>query len=110
VTHCGWNSTTEGLSTGVPMVAVPPWSDQTTNAKYVEDLWRVGVRVQSDKEGVVRKEEIERCVREVMEGERSMEYRQNATRWKKAKKAVSEGGSKDKNIVEFLCNVGLKSE
>jgi pathogen-inducible salicylic acid glucosyltransferase len=108
VTHCGWNSTTEGLSAGVPMVAVPQWSDQTTNAKYVEDLWRVGVRVRSDEEGVVRKEEIERCVTEVMEGERSMEYRHNATRWKeKAKKAVSEGGSSDKNIVEFLCKVGL---
>ncbi|GJN34367.1 hypothetical protein PR202_gb23020 [Eleusine coracana subsp. coracana] len=111
VTHCGWNSTTEGLSLGVAMVAMPQWSDQPMNAKYVEDVWRVGVRVQSDEEGVVRKEEVERCVREVMEGEKSMEYRQNAARWKdKAKKAVSGGGSSDKNIVEFLCNLGLKLE
>ena len=44
VTHCGWNSTTEALSAGVPMVAVPHWSDQPTNAKYIEDVWRVGVR------------------------------------------------------------------
>ncbi|TKW34163.1 hypothetical protein SEVIR_2G286400v4 [Setaria viridis] len=107
VTHCGWNSTTEALSAGVPMVAMPQWSDQPTNAKYIEDVWRVGVRVRPDEEGVVRKEEVERCVREVMDGERSMEYQQNATGWKeKAKRAVSEGGSSDNNIVEFLGNLG----
>ncbi|KAL6656339.1 hypothetical protein ACP70R_007165 [Stipagrostis hirtigluma subsp. patula] len=78
VMHCGWNSTTEGLSIGVPMVAMPQWSDQPMNAKYIEDVWRVGVRVRPDEDGVVRKEEVERCVREVMEGERSMEYQQNA--------------------------------
>ncbi|KAK4435692.1 UDP-glycosyltransferase 74E2 [Sesamum alatum] len=27
ITHCGWNSTLEALSLGVPMVAVPWWSD-----------------------------------------------------------------------------------
>ncbi|PRQ46040.1 putative UDP-glucuronosyl/UDP-glucosyltransferase [Rosa chinensis] len=32
VTHCGWNSILEALSLGVPMVAVPQWADQTTNA------------------------------------------------------------------------------
>ncbi|CAN6208676.1 unnamed protein product [Urochloa humidicola] len=107
VTHCGWNSTTEALCAGVPMVAMPQWSDQPTNAKYIEDVWRVGVRVRPDKEGVVRKEEVERCVMEVMDGERSVEYRQNAARWKeKANNAVSEGGSSDNNIVEFLGKLG----
>ncbi|CAL5087319.1 unnamed protein product [Urochloa decumbens] len=109
VTHCGWNSTTEALCAGVPMVAMPQWSDQPTNAKYIEDVWRVGVRVRPDEEGVVRKEEVERCVREVMDGERSVEYRQNAATWKeKAKRAVSEGGSSDSNIVEFLGKLGLE--
>ncbi|TVU08900.1 hypothetical protein EJB05_42327, partial [Eragrostis curvula] len=108
VTHCGWNSTTEGLSAGVPMVAMPQWSDQPMNAKYIEGVWRVGVRVRPDEEGVVRKEEVERCVREVMEGERSMEYRQNATGWReKAKNAVSEGGSSDKSIIKFLSDTEL---
>ncbi|KAI4354090.1 hypothetical protein L6164_002990 [Bauhinia variegata] len=32
VTHYGWNSTLEALSLGVPMVAVPQWTDQSTNA------------------------------------------------------------------------------
>ncbi|CAL5082387.1 unnamed protein product [Urochloa decumbens] len=107
LTHCGWNSTMEGMGAGVPMVAMPHWSDQTMNAKYIADVWRVGVRVCPNERGVVRKEEVERCVREVMEGERSTEYRQNATNWKeKAKRAMSEGGSSDNNILEFIGKLG----
>nr|AZQ26920.1 UGT74H11 [Avena strigosa] len=103
VTHCGWNSTTEALGAGVPMVAMPHWSDQPTNAKYIEDVWRVGVRARRDDGGVVRREEVERCVREVMEGERSEEYVRNAVEWKeKAINAMGEGGSSDTNITEFL--------
>uniref|UniRef100_A0A0E0M3G6 Glycosyltransferase n=1 Tax=Oryza punctata TaxID=4537 RepID=A0A0E0M3G6_ORYPU len=82
VMHCGWNSIMEGLSAGIPMVAVPQWFDQPTNAKYIEDVWCVGVRVQPDDEGWVRKEELERCVREVMEEERSEKYEKNAADWK----------------------------
>jgi pathogen-inducible salicylic acid glucosyltransferase len=99
----------EALGIGVPMVAMPQWSDQPTNAKYIEDVWRVGVKLQPDGKGVVRKEEVERCVREVMEGESSEEYRKNATGWsQKAKKAMSEGGSSDSNIVEFLSKIRFK--
>ncbi|RCV12529.1 hypothetical protein SETIT_2G276400v2 [Setaria italica] len=68
VTHCGWNSAMEGMGAGVPMLAMPQWSDQTMNAKYIEDVWQVGVRVRPDERGVVRKEEVERCVREVGRG------------------------------------------
>ena len=109
VTHCGWNSTMEALGVGVPMAAMPQWSDQPTNAKYIEHVWQVGVKLQPDAEGVVRKEEVERCVRQVMEGERSEEYRKNAAGLsEKAKKAMSEGGSSDSNIVEFLSKIRFK--
>ncbi|CAL5073284.1 unnamed protein product [Urochloa decumbens] len=108
VTHCGWNSTMEALGIGVPMVAMPQWSDQPTNAKYIEDVWKVGVKLRPDAEGVVRKE-VERCVRQVMEGESSQEYRKNAAGWsEKAKKAMSGGGSSDSNIVEFLSKIQFK--
>ncbi|KAI4989071.1 hypothetical protein ZWY2020_036388 [Hordeum vulgare] len=100
VTHCGWNSTVEALSAGVPMVAVPQWSDQPTNAKYIEDVWRVGVRARPDAGGVVRRGEVERCVKDVMCGKG---YRRRASEWReKAKAAVSEGGSSDRNIADFL--------
>ncbi|KAK9288239.1 hypothetical protein L1049_016688 [Liquidambar formosana] len=103
MTHSGWNSTLEALSLGVPMVVMPQWTDQKTNAKFVIDVWKVGVRVKVDEKGIVRKEEIELCIREVMEGERGAEIKKNATRWKElAREAVDEGGSSDKNIEEFV--------
>ncbi|KAK8567703.1 hypothetical protein V6N13_105663 [Hibiscus sabdariffa] len=49
VTHCGWNFTLEGLSLGVPK-----WADQLMDAKFVEDIWGIGVRAEEDEEGVVR--------------------------------------------------------
>ncbi|CAL5441276.1 unnamed protein product [Camellia sinensis] len=102
VTHCGWNSTLEGLSLGVPMVAVPQWSDQPMNAKYVEEVWKVAVRARKDG-GVVRREELEVCIREVMVGERSDEIRRNVSMWRElAKRAVSRGGSSDQNVNKFV--------
>ncbi|XP_031257479.1 UDP-glycosyltransferase 74E2-like [Pistacia vera] len=106
VTHCGWNSTLEALSLGVAMVAMPQWTDQTTNAKFVEDVWRVGVRVRVNEKGIVTREEIEVCMREVMEGERGKEISRNSEKWKElAKEAIDEGGCSDKNIEEFVAKL-----
>ena len=85
------------------------------NAKFVSDVWEVGVRVKVDDEkGLVTKEEIERCVREVMEGEKGKALRRSSEKWKKlAKETVDEGGSSDKNIQEFVtslqCNYHVSS-
>ncbi|KAJ1290438.1 hypothetical protein BS78_02G243200 [Paspalum vaginatum] len=99
VTHGGWNSTLEAIASGVPVVAVPHWSDQPTNAKYVQDVWRVGVRARPDAGGVVGREEVEKCVRRVMRGEMCDEIKMKALEWrKKARKAVGGGGSSDINV------------
>ncbi|KAJ0035591.1 hypothetical protein Pint_26244 [Pistacia integerrima] len=103
MTHCGWNSTIEAVSLGVPMVAMPQWVDQMTNAKFIEDVWQVGVRVRTNERGIVTREEIESCIREAMEGERSEDFRRNSEKWREfAKEAVDEEGSSDKNIEEFV--------
>ncbi|KAF4356131.1 hypothetical protein F8388_012281 [Cannabis sativa] len=106
LTHCGWNSTLEGLSLAVPMVGVPQWSDQPMNAKFVEEVWGVGVWAKRNDEGIVMRGEIERSVREVMGGEKSGEIKRNALKWREAAvKAISTGGTSYKNIdglVEFL--------
>lgn len=102
-THAGWNSTLEALSVGVPLVVMPQWTDQTTNAKFVQDVWKVGVRVKVDENGIVGREEIQSCIKEVMEGERRKEMRENAKKWRDlAIEAISEGGTSDKNIDEFV--------
>ncbi|XVF65874.1 hypothetical protein PTKIN_Ptkin09bG0286100 [Pterospermum kingtungense] len=107
-THCGWNSTIEALCLGVPMVAMPQWTDQTTDAKFVEDVWKVGVRVNVDEDGIVRREEIGTRIRVVMEGEEGKVMKENAKKWKElAVKAVSEGGSSDKDIDEFVSKIAL---
>ncbi|XP_059627608.1 UDP glycosyltransferase 9-like [Cornus florida] len=109
VTHCGWNSTLEALSLGVPMVVMPQWTDPTTNAKCIVDLWNVGVRVRVDSEkGVVSRDEIELCARQVIEGERGNELGNNAVRWKElAKEAVDEGGSSDNDIEEICFKISM---
>lgn len=108
-THCGWNSTIEALCLGVPMVAMPQWTDQTTDAKFVEDVWKVGVRVNvNEEDGIVSREEIESCIRQVMEGEEGKVMKENAKKWKElAVEAVSEGGSSDKDIDEFVSKILL---
>lgn len=108
VTHCGWNSTSESLTCGVPMVAFPQWVDQKTNAKLVEDVWKTGVRVKPMAgTGTVEAEEIRRCLDLVMGGgEMGEEIRKNAKKWKElAKEAAREGGSSEKNLRTFLAEI-----
>lgn len=111
VTHCGWNSTLEAISLGVPMVAVPLWTDQPTNAKCVEDIWRVGVRARVDGDGTVRRDEIERCIKMVMEGEKAVEINGNARKWRElAVKALMEDGSSNKSIDDFVAGLATEKD
>ncbi|KAL6970946.1 Hexosyltransferase [Sarracenia purpurea var. burkii] len=107
VTHCGWNSTLEGIISGVPMVAIPQWSDQATNAKLIQDVWKIGVRVAMDEQGVARGKDITKCLEMVMSGEdKAKEMKRNAEKWKGlAKVAVKEGGSSDVNLKAFLNDI-----
>ncbi|XP_042066794.1 anthocyanidin 3-O-glucoside 5-O-glucosyltransferase 1-like [Salvia splendens] len=99
VTHCGWNSAVESLSLGVPVVAVPQWFDQGTNAKLMEDVWGCGVRVEGGGGG-----ELRRCIEMVMDGgEKSRVVRENARKWKDlATEAMADNGSSFNNIHAFL--------
>ncbi|GAV06722.1 hypothetical protein RvY_16663 [Ramazzottius varieornatus] len=38
VSHCGWNSTIEGLHQGKPIVAWPQFADQMMNGDFVEEI------------------------------------------------------------------------
>ena len=66
----------------------------------IVDVWHVGVRVKANEKGIVSKEEVERLIKKVMEGERGNKMRRNSEKWMKlAKIAVDEGGSSDKIIL-----------
>ncbi|KAK0586164.1 hypothetical protein LWI29_002080 [Acer saccharum] len=106
VTHCGFNSVLEALSFGVPMVAMPRFFDQTTNAKFVEDVWGSGIRVLPDEKAIVGRHVFKKAIKEIMEGEKGKEIKKNAMIWKElAKEAIDEGGSSDTNINEFVAKL-----
>ncbi|KAM0844806.1 hypothetical protein ACQ4PT_056757 [Festuca glaucescens] len=68
VMHCGWNSTMEALGFGVPMVALPIWTDQPINARLIEGAWGAGVRAcRHAASGIFLRDEIESCVHAVMD-------------------------------------------
>ncbi|XP_058081043.1 gallate 1-beta-glucosyltransferase 84A24-like [Magnolia sinica] len=108
VTHCGWNSTMESLSCGIPIIAFPQWGDQITNAKFISDVYGVGLRLGHRKGGpLVTREEVERCVAEMTDGgPKAEEIKKNSMKWKEAaEKAVGKGGSSDQNIQAIVDDV-----
>ena len=84
-------------------MAMPQWTEQFTNAKYVEDIRGNRIRARPDKTGPVKREVITLCLKEIMEGEKGKVIKKNAMKWKElAKEAIDEGGSSDNNINEFV--------
>jgi UDP:flavonoid glycosyltransferase YjiC (YdhE family) len=104
VTHCGWNSTLEAVVSGVPMLAVPSWSDQPMNAYLVEEEWRVGVRAERDAEGVLTRDELASRLELLMGGsERSGQIRANAQSLKeRAQEAVATHGPLERSLRSFI--------
>ena len=92
VSHCGWNSTLESMTHGVPMITWPLYTEQRMNATMLAE--EVGVAVKPVvKKGVVDREEIERVVRLVIEGEEGKVMRRRARELKdSAVKVVEFGG------------------
>ncbi|MCD7472520.1 hypothetical protein HAX54_013778 [Datura stramonium] len=108
LTHCGWNSTMEAISLGTPIIAFPQWGDQVLDAKYLVDVFKVGIRLcrGEDHNNVIPREEVEKCVREATSGAKAAEMKENALKWKKAAEdAVAKGGSSQKNLQAFIDEV-----
>ncbi|GAB2219820.1 hypothetical protein Droror1_Dr00007457 [Drosera rotundifolia] len=105
VTHCGWNSMMESLTSGMPVVAFPQWGDQVTDAKFLVDVFGTGVRMcrGEHEDRIVPRDEVESCLREATTGPKAEERKKNALKWKKAAEdAVADGGSSDRNIQAFV--------
>lgn len=105
LSHCGWNSTMEALSSGVPVVCFPQWGDQVTDAVYLVDVFKTGVRLSrgASEAKIVSREVVAEKLLEATIGKKAVEMRENARRWKEeAEAAVANGGSSDLNFNEFV--------
>ncbi|KAB1208760.1 UDP-glycosyltransferase 85A1 [Morella rubra] len=104
LTHCGWNSIIESVSAGVPMLCWPFAWDQQTNCKYACNDWGIGLEIDND----VKRDEVEKLVRELMEGEKGKRMKKKVMEWKNlAVEATGAHGSSSVNLNNFVNEVLL---
>ncbi|CDY33191.1 BnaC04g08480D [Brassica napus] len=118
LTHCGWNSTLEGITSGVPLLTWPLFGDQFCNQKLIVQVLKVGVGAgieevmkwgEEEKIGVlVDNEGVKKAVEELMgDGDDAEERRRRAKELGElAHRAVEdEGGSSHSNITLLLQDI-----
>nr|CAB3478218.1 unnamed protein product [Digitaria exilis] len=103
VTHCGWNSTLEGIMAGLPLLCWPLYAEQRMNKVFIVEEIKVGVEMRGYDEEMVTAEEVESKVRWVMESEGGRALSERALVVKdRAAQALKGGGSSHASFVEFL--------
>ncbi|XP_052186940.1 UDP-glycosyltransferase 76B1-like [Diospyros lotus] len=99
-THSGWNSTMESICEGVPMMCSPFFGDQMANARYVKDVWRIGLVVERDE---MKRGEVEETIRRLMAEKEGEDMRERA-QWLKEKVelSLSQGGSSHDSLESLV--------
>ncbi|KAL9231715.1 hypothetical protein vseg_006906 [Gypsophila vaccaria] len=112
VTHCGWNSSMEAITSGVPVIAFPQWGDQVTDAKFFCEVFGMGILLcRGEHDKIIPRDEVERCLRDATSGPKSAEMKKNALKWKAAaNEAIADGGSSDLNFQSFVNEIREKSQ
>lgn len=107
LTHCGWNSTLESISRGVPMICWPFFAEQQTNCWFMCNEWGIGLEIDND----VKREKVEGQVRELLDGVKGTTMKKKAMEWKKrAEEAVKPDGSSYIDLEKVFNDVLLKTK
>ncbi|XP_034209506.1 UDP-glycosyltransferase 83A1-like [Prunus dulcis] len=103
LSHCGWNSTMEGVSNGVPFLCWPYFADQFLNESYICDVWKVGLKFNKNESGIIPQEEINKKVEQLLGDEN---FKVRASKLKEmAMTNTKEGGQSHrifKNFIEWM--------
>ncbi|CAA7026725.1 unnamed protein product [Microthlaspi erraticum] len=102
LTHNGWNSTVESVCEGVPMICLPFFWDQMLNARFVSEIWMVGLHL----ENRIERNEIEKAIRRLFSETEGGEIRERMKLLKeKVGRSVQENGSAYRsleNLVDYI--------
>ncbi|XVF05417.1 hypothetical protein REPUB_Repub05bG0170100 [Reevesia pubescens] len=100
--HCGWNSTLESVSEGVPMLCRPFFGDQTLDSRYICHVWKVGLELENKFE----RGNIEEAIRRLMVDVEGEEIRKNAMDLKeKTELCLKEGGSSCNHLNSLIKHI-----
>ncbi|KAI7724854.1 hypothetical protein M8C21_006968 [Ambrosia artemisiifolia] len=114
MTHCGWNSTLEGISAGIPMLTWPQFAEQFLNERYIINVLKVGVRIGmevpvifnklDESKEIVKRDNIKEAIKSLMKNDEEGEARRKRCMEfaAMAKSAVEEGGSSQHNIKSMI--------
>ncbi|KAJ8759713.1 hypothetical protein K2173_009814 [Erythroxylum novogranatense] len=107
LTHCGWGSTIESISAGMPMLCWPFIGDQPINCRYACAEWGIGMEIDND----VKSDDLAKLVTDLMEGEKGKELKNTAMEWKKmAEEATGPKGSSSLNLEKLINEILLSGK
>ncbi|GLJ36108.1 hypothetical protein SUGI_0724360 [Cryptomeria japonica] len=109
LSHCGWNSTLESISAGLPMLAWPLILDQFANAKLVVEQFRIGLQICEGFDAIPNSDIVENTVKAAMTTEIGKEMRQRALQIKESINEVSCKLSV-KAFVSYILSLGFKDD
>ncbi|XP_021861718.1 7-deoxyloganetin glucosyltransferase isoform X2 [Spinacia oleracea] len=103
LTHCGWNSTIESISYGVPMICWPLVADQVTNAWYCCNRLGIGMKMGEE----VKSDDVESMVKELMDKDNGKNMEAETMKWRKlaTEVSMSSNGSSYVNLSNVVNDV-----
>lgn len=112
LSHCGWNSTREGMFYGLPFLTFPIAFDQVFNSKLIVEDWKIGWRMKQNVQvdNLVTRVEIAKLVQKFMdlESDEVQEIRTKAGEVKQiCQRSIAKGGSAQTRINAFIKNLSV---